>query len=34
VDLTRNLIQRMNIGDSLTIQKNVVRDEHASHYGG
>jgi len=73
VDLARNLIQRINVGDSLTrsaaarpgqlavadgdrrwtyaelnalvvealpktstgkIQKNVVRSEHASHYGG
>lgn len=44
MDLARNLIGRINVGDSLTrsaaaraastgkIQKNVVRSEHASHY--
>lgn len=41
-ELARNLIQRINVGDSLTrsaastgkIQKNVVRSEHENHYGG
>ena len=40
MDLARNLIGRINVGDSLTrtaaarpgnIQKNVVRSEHAAH---
>jgi hypothetical protein len=31
MDLARNLIGRINVGDSL-IQKNVVRSEHARHY--
>jgi acyl-coenzyme A synthetase/AMP-(fatty) acid ligase len=40
VDLARNLIGRINVGDQLPntstgkIQKNVVRSEHAAHYEG
>jgi hypothetical protein len=33
MDLARNLIGRINVGDSLKIQKNVLRDRHAAHYG-